>query len=159
MSAPSDEEAKLIALFDEHVAKIKAAPLFFRLDHASTEGQRAAALRELEEILLRKLAVARARRSPEVSRIDVEERGRPQPEVRRPGRKSRWRRSALEAITKRIANGDSLHSIAADVGIRHQRISELRQRGDVYWDKTDGRLVTPPGTVREGGFVILPPAR
>jgi hypothetical protein len=159
MPAPSDEEAKLIALFDEHMAKIKAAPLFFRLDHASTEGQRAAAIKEVEEILIRKLAVARARRSPEVSQTDVEEPGRPQPEVRRPGRKSKWRRTALEAITKRLANGDSLRSIATDLGVAHQRISELRRRGDVYWDVTDRRLVTPPGTVREGGFVILPPAR
>jgi hypothetical protein len=78
---------------------------------------------------------------------------------KRPGRKSKWRRAELESITKRLANGDSLRSIEDVTGIRHQRISELRQRGDVFWDVEQRLLVTPPGTVSEGGYVILPPRR
>jgi hypothetical protein len=49
----------------------------------------------------------------------------PEPDVRRRGRKSKWRTSTLEAITKRLANGESHRSIAADLGIRHQRISDV----------------------------------
>jgi hypothetical protein len=81
----------------------------------------------------------------------------PAEEPKRRGRKSRWKRAQLETIMRRLANGDGPTAIEGEVGIRHQRISELDRRKDVYWDRKERRLVTPRGTVSEGGYVILPP--
>jgi hypothetical protein len=85
------------------------------------------------------------------------DKGEPQ-RARRPGPKSRWRSVVLESVTKRIAAGESLRSIERDTGVRHQRLSELRARG-IYWDADERRLRTPPGTTRQGGWVIVPPPR
>jgi hypothetical protein len=77
-----------------------------------------------------------------------------------PGQKSRWHPATLETITKRLAAGDSARAIGPDVDIRHQRISELRARGDTYWDTEKRKLVTPEGTTRDArGFYVLPPVR
>jgi hypothetical protein len=74
-----------------------------------------------------------------------------------PGAKSRWRRSDLETIIvkqrtvsarKLAESGDLVESI------RHQRISELRARDDIRVE--NGRLVLPPGTTGDGGWITLP---
>jgi hypothetical protein len=75
-----------------------------------------------------------------------------------PGVKSRWRRADLETIfekqpdtsaRKLAESGDLVESI------RHQRISELRARGDIGVDEK-GRLKLPSGTTADGGWIILP---
>jgi hypothetical protein len=75
-----------------------------------------------------------------------------------PGAKSRWRRADLETIFAKQP-GTSARKLAASGDlvepIRHQRISELRARGDIGVDKK-GRLVLPTGTTGEGGWIILP---
>lgn len=75
-----------------------------------------------------------------------------------PGAKSRWRRADLETIfvkqpgvsaRKLAASGDLVESI------HHQRISELRSRGDVGIDE-NGRLKLPRGVTAEGNWITLP---
>jgi hypothetical protein len=84
----------------------------------------------------------------------------PKGEVERresPGAKSRWRRADLETIfvkqprtsARRLAeSGDLVEEL------HHQRISELRGRGDVRAE--NGNLVLPPGVTGEGAWIILP---
>jgi hypothetical protein len=81
-----------------------------------------------------------------------------EPAPKRSGAKSRWRRADLETIFVKQPN-TSARELAGSGDliepIRHQRISELRARGDVGVDAS-GRLALPPGTTGEGGWVILP---
>jgi hypothetical protein len=74
-----------------------------------------------------------------------------------PGAKSRWRRADLETIFVRRRDLSARKLAASDElveRIRHQRISEVRARGDVR--EENGRLVLPDATRADGGWVILP---
>lgn len=75
-----------------------------------------------------------------------------------PGAKSRWRRADLETIfvkqpdvsaRKLATSGDLVEQI------HHQRISEVRGRGDVGLDE-HGHLKLPPGTTGDSGWITLP---
>ena len=87
-----------------------------------------------------------------------EESGQPrEPAVQTPGAKSRWRRADLETIfvkhpkmsaRKLVESGELVESI------HHQRISELRGRGDIR--EENGRLKLPRGVTGDGGWVTLP---
>jgi hypothetical protein len=75
------------------------------------------------------------------------------------GAKSRWHPPTLRTITQRLAAGESARSIARDpaIDVSHQRISELRKRGDTYWDNKERKLVTPEGTTTDtNGYYVLP---
>jgi hypothetical protein len=105
--------------------------------------------RDTEELVGR-FVVAAHRVADEV---DEETDGEPA----RPGAKSRWRRADLETIfvklpktpARRLAeSGDLVEQV------HHQRISELRNRGDVR--EENGRLVLPPGCTGDGGWITLP---
>jgi hypothetical protein len=79
---------------------------------------------------------------------------------KRPGAKSRWRKVDLEMIfvkhptmpARELARSGFLVET-----IHHQRISEVRKRGDIRVE--NGRLLPPPGTLGDGGWVTLPKPR
>jgi hypothetical protein len=81
-----------------------------------------------------------------------------EPVERTPGAKSRWRRADLETIFVKQP-GTSARELAASgdlvESIHHQRISEVRARGDIRVDE-NGRLELPAGTTGDGGWITLP---
>lgn len=73
------------------------------------------------------------------------------------GRKSRWHRVDLETIFVKRAELSARKLVQSGElvePVHHQRISELRARGDIH--VVGGRVELPPGTTGEGSWVTLP---